>query len=242
MNQVFNIKRFLLVLKQDLALNFKRLIISFVLMTLPFVLAYSTVSIKNGPSLLFFIIGIFGGMFYAVISSSNFCKQFASKTQCINYLTLPSSNLEKYTSQLLFKVIIPLGMWTLVYYIAEKFYHEPIHMPKEFYGAMLFICALLSSICLFWGSIFRRFAFVAAAVAVTLSLILVLYFIRDMDLMFLDPIRVYIQTDGPSALYNVLTIIDVVFFIVSVVLSYLMVSRKQLIVKSFKCFLYDKVR
>lgn len=233
MNQFFNIKRFAQVFKQDLVVNYKKIIVGILLMALSVVLAFSTLELNNKVAAMFYFAVIFGGMAYVVISSSNLSRHFYSKTQCINYLVLPGSNFEKYLSKVIFKTIIPFFLWMLMYYITYIYIDsETLKTPQDFYGGMVFLGALLSSICIFWGAVFRRFAIVFAAVGVTAFIVFLRTFIEKINFMFLDPIRIYIQSDETSTrLFIVLTIIDVIMFLVCAVLAYFIISRKQLILK-----------
>ena len=81
MNQFFNIKRFAQVFKQDLVVNYKKLIVGILLMALSVVLAFSTLELNNKVAAMFYFAVIFGGMAYVVISSSNLSRHFYSKTQ-----------------------------------------------------------------------------------------------------------------------------------------------------------------
>jgi len=120
------------------------------------------------------------------------------------------------------------------------FHYEDSNNLNESYVPLLGLMVFLGGIFLFWGAMFRRFAAVVAVAVIAAIVVLVRYLVvimQDKDLMWLDPIRVFIQRNVTTveSLNWLWTIFAIVFFVFSAVAAYFIYRRKQLNVKLFNC-------
>ena len=247
MNSVFNIKRFWAYLKREIVVNPKRVYIPAGLMTVLFgafllvkvaagdsgdgVVAMN--SLKNAAESLMGFLG-FGGAALVLIYTSQISNCFAQKTSCTDFLTVPASMLEKYVSKIVVNFIIPTTLYAAMFGYTMYSWNKPDTLTA--WLAIIAALVFVSGIFLFWGALFRRFAAMWAISAITALVLLIYHFRFDIDrmnLMFLDPWRVYFNgmtEEGVSGFFN---IVAVVFFIISAVIGYFIYRRKQQIVKPF---------
>ena len=247
MNSVFNIKRFWAYLKREIVVNPKRVYIPAGLMTVLFgafllvkvaagdsgdgVVAMN--SLKNAAESLTGFLG-FGGAALVLIYTSQISNCFAQKTSCTDFLTVPASMLEKYIGKIVVNFFIPLNIYVLTFGIAQYALNdnEWLEIWLGFIAGTVFV----SGIFLFWGALFRRFAALWAVLAITASVLLIYHFRFDIDrmnLMFLDPWRVYFNGMSDAGVAGFFNIVAAVFFIISAVIGYFIYRRKQQIVKPF---------
>lgn len=247
MNSVFNIKRFWAYLKREIVVNPKRVYIPAGLMTVLFgafllvkvaagdsgdgVVAMN--SLKNAAESLMGFLG-FGGAALVLIYTSQISNCFAQKTSCTDFLTVPASMLEKYVSKIVVNFIIPTTLYAAMFGYTMYSWNK-----TDTLTAWLAITAALvfvSGIFLFWGALFRRVAAMWAISAITALVLLIYHFRFDIDrmnLMFLDPWRVYFNGMTEEGVAGFFNIVAVVFFIISAVIGYFIYRRKQQIVKPF---------
>ena len=248
MNSVFNIKRFWAYLKREIVVNPKRVYIPAGLMTVLFgafllvkvaagdsgdgVVAMN--SLKNAAESLTGFLG-FGGAALVLIYTSQISNCFAQKTSCTDFLTVPASMLEKYISKIIVNFIIPTTLYAAMFgYTLYDLWNERDAMLS--WLAIIAALVFVSGIFLFWGSLFRRFAALWAVLAITAFVMLIYHFrfdIERMDLMFLDPWRVYFNGMTEVGVAVFFNIVAAVFFIISAVIGYFIYRRKQQIVKPF---------
>jgi hypothetical protein len=102
--------------------------------------------------------------------------------------------------------------------------------------AIIAALVFVSGIFLFWGALFRRFAAMWAISAITALVLLIYHFRFDIDrmnLMFLDPWRVYFNGMSDAGVAIFFNIVAAIFFIINAVIGYFIYRRKQQIVKPF---------
>jgi hypothetical protein len=247
MNSVFNIKRFWAYLKREIVVNPKRVYIPAGLMTVLFgafllvkfaagdsgdgVVAMNT--LKNAAESLTGFLG-FGGAALVLIYTSQISNCFAQKTSCTDFLTVPASMLEKYIGKIVVNFFIPLNIYVLTFGIAQYALNdnEWLEIWLGFIAGTVFV----SGIFLFWGALFRRVAALWAVLAITASVLLIYHFrfaIERMNLMFLDPWRVYFNGMSDAGVAGFFNIVAAIFFIINAVIGYFIYRRKQQIVKPF---------
>ena len=247
MNSVFNIKRFWAYLKREIVVNPKRVYIPAGLMTVLFgafllvkvaagdsgdgVVAMN--SLKNAAESLTGFLG-FGGAALVLIYTSQISNCFAQKTSCTDFLTVPTSMLEKYVSKIVVNFIIPTTLYAAMFGYTMYSWNKIDTLTA--WLAIIAALVFVSGIFLFWGALFRRVAAMWAVSAITALVLLIYHFRFDIDrmnLMFLDPWRVYFNgmTDAGVAIF--FNIVAAVFFIISAVIGYFIYRRKQQIVKPF---------
>ena len=247
MNSVFNIKRFWAYLKREIVVNPKRVYIPAGLMTVLFgafllvkvaagdsgdgVVAMN--SLKNAAESLMGFLG-FGGAALVLIYTSQISNCFAQKTSCTDFLTVPASMLEKYVSKIVVNFIIPTTLYAAMFGYTMYSWNKPDTLTA--WLAIIAALVFVSGIFLFWGALFRRFAAMWAISAITALVLLIYHFRFDIDrmnLMFLDPWRVYFNGMTEEGVAGFFNIVAVVFFTISAVIGYFIYRRKQQIVKPF---------
>ena len=247
MNSVFNIKRFWAYLKREIVVNPKRVYIPAGLMTVLFgafllvkfaagdsgdgVVAMNT--LKNAAESLTGFLG-FGGAALVLIYTSQISNCFAQKTSCTDFLTVPASMLEKYVSKIVVNFIIPITLYAAMFGYTMYSWNKTDTLTA--WLAIIAALVFVSGIFLFWGALFRRVAAMWAISAITALVLLIYHFRLDIDrmnLMFLDPWRVYFNGMSDAGVAGFFNIVAVVFFIISAVIGYFIYRRKQQIVKPF---------
>ncbi len=247
MNSVFNIKRFWAYLKREIVVNPKRVYIPAGLMTVLFgafllvkvaagdsgdgVVAMN--SLKNAAESLTGFLG-FGGAALVLIYTSQISNCFAQKTSCTDFLTVPASMLEKYVSKIVVNFIIPTTLYAAMFGYTMYSWNKTDTLTA--WLAIIAALVFVSGIFLFWGALFRRVAAMWAISAITALVLLIYHFRFDIDrmnLMFLDPWRVYFNGMTEEGVAGFFNIVAVVFFIISAVIGYFIYRRKQQIVKPF---------
>ncbi|MBR2104544.1 MAG: hypothetical protein IKQ30_04600 [Bacteroidales bacterium] len=247
MNSVFNIKRFWAYLKREIVVNPKRVYIPAGLMTVLFgafllvkfaagdsgdgVVAMN--SLKNAAESLTGFLG-FGGAALVLIYTSQISNCFAQKTSCTDFLTVPASMLEKYVSKIVVNFIIPTTLYAAMFGYTMYSWYKPDTLTA--WLAIIAALVFVSGIFLFWGALFRRVAAMWAVSAITALVLLIYHFRFDIDrmnLMFLDPWRVYFNGMSDAGVAGFFNIVAAVFFIISAVIGYFIYRRKQQIVKPF---------
>ena len=247
MNSVFNIKRFWAYLKREIVVNPKRVYIPAGLMTVLFgafllvkvaagdsgdgVVAMN--SLKNAAESLTGFLG-FGGAALVLIYTSQISNCFAQNTSCTDFLTVPASMLEKYVSKIVVNFIIPISIYAAMFGYTMYSWNKPDTLTT--WLAIIAALVFVSGIFLFWGALFRRFAAMWAISAITALVLLIYHFRFDIDrmnLMFLDPWRVYFNGMSDAGVAGFFNIVAAVFFIISAVIGYFIYRRKQQIVKPF---------
>ena len=247
MNSVFNIKRFWAYLKREIVVNPKRVYIPAGLMTVLFgafllvkfaagdsgdgVVAMN--SLKDAAQSLMGFLG-FGGAALVLIYTSQISNCFAQKTSCTDFLTVPASMLEKYVSKIVVNFIIPITLYAAMFGYTMYSWNKPDTLTAwlSITAALVFV----SGIFLFWGALFRRFAALWAVLAITAFVMLIYHFrfdIERMDLMFLDPWRVYFNGMTEVGVAVFFNIVAAIFFIINAVIGYFIYRRKQQNVKPF---------
>ena len=247
MNSVFNIKRFWAYLKREIVVNPKRVYIPAGLMTVLFgafllvkvaagdsgdgVVAMN--SLKNAAESLTGFLG-FGGAALVLIYTSQISNCFAQKTSCTDFLTVPASMLEKYVSKIVVNFIIPTTLYAAMFGYTMYSWNKTDTLTA--WLAIIAALVFVSGIFLFWGALFRRVAAMWAISAITALVLLIYHFRFDIDrmnLMFLDPWRVYFNGMSDAGVAGFFNIVAAVFFIISAVIGYFIYRRKQQIVKPF---------
>ena len=248
MNSVFNIKRFWAYLKREIVVNPKRVYIPAGLMIVllgVFMLVKSCAVISfndgtvvrnayyNAAESLMVFLGL-GGAALVLIYTSQVSNCFAQKTSCTDFLTVPASMLEKYIGKIVVNFFIPLNIYVLTFGIAQYALNdnEWLEIWLGFIAGTVFV----SGIFLFWGALFRRVAALWAVLAITASVLLIYHFRFDIDrmnLMFLDPWRVYFNGMSDAGVAIFFNIVAAIFFIINAVIGYFIYRRKQQIVKPF---------
>ena len=247
MNSVFNIKRFWAYLKREIVVNPKRVYIPAGLMTVLFgafllvkvaagdsgdgVVAMN--SLKNAAESLTGFLG-FGGAALVLIYTSQISNCFAQKTSCTDFLTVPASMLEKYVSKIVVNFIIPTTLYAAMFGYTMYSWNKTDTLTA--WLAIIAALVFVSGIFLFWGALFRRVAAMWAVSAITALVLLIYHFRFDIDrmnLMFLDPWRVYFNGMSDAGVAGFFNIVAAVFFIISAVIGYFIYRRKQQIVKPF---------
>jgi hypothetical protein len=248
MNSVFNIKRFWAYLKREIVVNPKRVYIPAGLMIVllgvfMLVKSYAVISFNDGTvvrnayynaaeSLMVFL-GL-GGAALVLIYTSQISNCFAQKTSCTDFLTVPASMLEKYVSKIVVNFIIPTTLYAAMFGYTMYSWNKPDTLTA--WLAITAALVFVSGIFLFWGALFRRVAALWAVLAITASVLLIYHFrfaIERMNLMFLDPWRVYFNGMSDAGVAGFFNIVAVIFFIISAVIGYFIYRRKQQIVKPF---------
>ncbi len=236
MNKTFNIKRFWTYLRRDFVLNAKQ--IAAPLAAILFMMAmYLWCHYQHYPSrsgFLGFLMSV--GAVLVLIMTSRITNTFQSKTSCTDLLVAPASMLEKYVVKIIRHFVLP--MIFLAVSVKICFHYEDSNNLNESYVPLLGLMVFLGGIFLFWGAMFRRFAAVVAVAVIAAIVVLVRYLVvimQDKDLMWLDPIRVFIQRNVTTveSLYWLWVIFAIVFFVLSAVAAYFIYRRKQLNVKLF---------
>lgn len=110
-NQIFSLKRFISLIKSDLLINYKKYLMQLGI----FVIALFALLYLNMPKSIYqgdftmikymgsFNVGLVALVVYAGLSFSAFSNKKTTRT----YLLIPSSTLEKYSTQILGRIIVP---------------------------------------------------------------------------------------------------------------------------------------
>jgi hypothetical protein len=132
MNQTFDIHRFALMLKLDLAEKGRNMLLLSALLVAAVVLMLLPVTMSRDPTgfrealhyLALFMVLLFGGSFY----SSNALTQYSSPQTCIAALMVPASKLEKYLSSFVLNIIFIVPF--LIFFVQLHYYTIDIGNSK----------------------------------------------------------------------------------------------------------------
>lgn len=240
MNAVFNFKRLGNLLKEQIYLSSKQLIV-YITITLTLYLAFWVLIQSdykmNDTSKTIWIMLILSSVFGLLTLSSLVTGNMKTKTSFQAFALLPASNLEKFVSKVLILSIIPLIYWIIMSFLL--YFNESAVERLNFFVpshiVMIFLFLWFLSMATFWGTLFRRFGFVIFVVATTLVIVLIVNNsdgFNNTNFMFFDPIIRYIQSgEGYGRLYFVIGSVTGVLTLINWTLSYLIYRRKEMNVK-----------
>lgn len=239
MNSTFDIKRFWMCLKRDFILNAKQYIApsASIVMVLLF---YLWVCFQHYPAkeTLFALIMI-GGAMMVLAQTSMISNSFQIKTICTDFLVNPASMTEKYVVKIIKHFVLPMIFYAVAFKIALHFQED-----AGFFAPVVISVVFLSGIFLFWGAVVRRFALLIVVLLITVALVLFRYlaelFFDSINLMWLDPVRVYFQSGnftGGGFTSNQVTVLFAIlaslFFVFNAVAGYFIYRDKELNVKLY---------
>lgn len=240
MNETFNFKRFWLVLKEELLLESRALIVNtLTTLTLVGVMLYSlyhfTYNTTTGFNVLLMIISILG----VWLLSSRMYGVIRSKMAFAAYYTKPASTLEKFLSRLIMSNILPVAIWLLLLMLLrcnDQYYYRFIMYVKHADEILAYCVVAIASMFFFWGVVCRtRFGFIIGAVVIVLCLIGIAYWMSYSNLMFIDPIGRFVANDpGRCHLNIVLTALTVIICLINYVAAYYIFRSRQMNLKLFK--------
>ena len=237
MNETFNIKRFWAYLRRDFALNIVKVTVPLLAMAF-LLLMYLWFKFQHYPgaeAMLVFL--MMGGAVIVLIMSSKIANSFQQKTSCADFLTVPASMPEKFLTKIVRHFIVPMTFLAVMVRIGV--HYENDETLTESFVPLVDMMLLAGGIFLFWGAVFRRLAAVVAVVIVAAIVILLRYMtmnvLDSMNLMWLDPVRIYLQNcDNPKLrIYTFLSVFAALFFIGSAIAAYFIYRRKEMKVKLF---------
>ena len=255
MNDFFNLKRFWLVLRRELCLSTKPLIIGTALIVGLLVLNfaglckvfdvnYIGVNKRGTIDGLMVFLGLltFVATIAVWVSSAQISHNLARKTNFLAFSTLPASTFERYLARVVVFGILPLVVWFALYFgvhlsDAVVDYTE---MNDRYQGGFIVLCAcviLFSTVFAFWGAAFRRHGFIIGFCVAAFSIFaLFRWILPNVSLMFLDPIGRFVQHDYFSygRLRLVLAVALLIIGAINIGAGYFFYRRKQMIVKSVK--------
>jgi len=241
MNETFNIKRFWAYLRRDFALNALNILVTLgVVMLLMWlgVWFWHYQHYPAGEGLVGF--ATVGGAALVLVRTSMIANTFQRKTACTDFLVLPASMLEKYVAKIIRHFLVPTIIVAATARIVYTFEYEKD--VQDMFVPFVDLAVFASGIFLFWGAVFRRFAAAVAILVITAIVLIVRYFrdsltemLMTMDMMWLDPVRVYVQSgdDPDTRLFILLSILAALFFIGSAIAAYFIYRRKEMKVKLF---------
>ena len=236
MNSVFSFSRFWNVLKIQFRLDSKPLIINTV-STLTFylflLLTIDFVELRTSTWVLLCLTSVIG----VLVLSTEICNNIRGKTKFLTFSVLPASNLEKFSVRLLICSIIPVTIWVLLSFllycndtVSQLYRLNDQNMPIHI--ILCFLLLLSSSLCTFWGTMFRRLGIAAFIVMTTITIILIGNSLGDMNLMFLDPIMRFIMKDPTLGnLYIVIGGFSVLLTLINWTAAYFIYCRKEMNLK-----------
>ena len=245
MNDFFNLKRFWLVLRRELCLSTKPLIIGTALTVavLMFILLgvykYSNYNIEAFMVLFGFLSVI--ATIAVWVSSAQISHNLARKTNFLAFNTLPASTLERYLARVVVCGFLPVAVWFTLYFGIHLFdrivEYTGMNNDTISHAFLIALCAcviLFSTVFVFWGAACRRYGFILGFCVAAFSVFaLFKWILPNISLMFLDPIGRFVQHDffGYGRLRLVLAVALLIIGVVNIGAGYLFYRRKQLIVK-----------
>jgi hypothetical protein len=190
MNQTFDIHRFALILKLDLAEKGKNMLMLATLLIVAVLMMLLPITMSREPSGLrevlhyfaLFMVMLLGGSFY----SSNALTQYSAPQTCIAALMIPASRFEKFLSSFLLNIIFIAPF--LIFFIELHHYTIDIgnqKVPASGYrynyihsDALQYFCYsyfLLHSIVFFGSIYFPKASYIRTAVFLLISVVLVFF-------------------------------------------------------------------
>lgn len=255
MNDFFNLKRFWLVLRRELCLSTKPLIIGTALIVGLLVLniagIYKVLDVKyiigdkqgvlNGLMVFLGLI-TFAATIAVWVSSAQISHNLARKTNFLAFSILPASTFERYLARVVVFGILPLVVWFTLYFSVHlsDAVVDYTKINDRYQGGFIALCAcviLFSTVFAFWGAAFRRHGFIIGFCVAAFSIFaLFRWILPNVSLMFLDPIGRFVQHDFFSygRLRFVLAVALLVIGVVNLGAGYFFYRRKQMIVKPVK--------
>ena len=255
MNDFFNLKRFWLVLRRELCLSTKPLIIGTALIVGLLVLNiagfckvfdvnYIGVNKRGTIDGLMVFLGLltFAATIAVWVSSAQISHNLARKTNFLAFSTLPASTFERYLARVVVFCILPLVVWFTLYFgvhLSDRIV-DYTEMNDRYQGGFIALCAcviLFSTVFAFWGAAFRRHGFIIGFCVAAFSIFaLFRWILPNVSLMFLDPIGRFVQHDYFSygRLRLVLVVALLVIGVINIGAGYFFYRRKQMIVKLVK--------
>ena len=241
MNEVFSFFRLSKLLKLQFRLAAKPLILYASVSLFFYLLTVWLIGMKSDSGRIwegFWILTCITGTGGVLLVSSAVCANIRKKITFQTFNLLPASNLEKILSRVLICNILPLTIWLVLSFLLHLNDDFAFYLGFGESGAMIshtvmfFILMWLSSLSTFWGVVFRRFGFVAFIVMTTLFIVLLVNWLTEADLMFLDPIIRFISSD---ATYKNLLLVTGLFFglltLINLTAAYFVYRRKEMKVK-----------
>ncbi len=247
MNDFFNLKRFWLVLRRELRLSTKPLIIGTAL-TVGLLLFDITGIYKSHSSSVEDFMIFLGMLTFAVtvavwVSSAQISRNLARKTSFLAFSTLPASSFERYLARVVVCGFLPVAVWFTLYFgvhLSDTIV-DYTQMNSSSQGGFIALCAcviLFSSVFAFWGAAFRRHGFIVGFCVTAFSVFALFRWILfgNVSLMFLDPIGRFVQHDffGYGRLRLVLAVALLIIGAINLGAGYFFYRRKQMIVKPIK--------
>ncbi len=247
MNDFFNLKRFWLVLRRELRLSTKPLIIG-TAFTVGLLLFDITGIYKSHSSSVEDFMIFLGMLTFAVtvavwVSSAQISRNLARKTSFLAFSTLPASSFERYLARVVVCGFLPVAVWFTLYFgvhLSDTIV-DYTQMNSGGQGGFIALCAcviLFSSVFAFWGAAFRRYGFIVGFCVTAFSVFALFRWILfgNVSLMFLDPIGRFVQHDffGYGRLRLVLAVALLIIGAINLGAGYFFYRRKQMIVKPIK--------
>lgn len=240
MNKIFNINRFWNLLKIEFRLESKPLIIN-TSVTLVFYLMLLGIVGSAANGLMWFVWGVmlFTSIVGLFLMSAEVCGNVRSHNNFRAFNLLPASNFEKFSARMLVCHVIPVAIWVALSFLlyCNDDVVERIKFNNDNYPAhvvIVFLIVWLTSLCAFWGTMFRKLGIIAFAVFVTGFIALSVNVLDDINLMFMDPIMRYVASDPSFGnMFIVIGSVVAVFCLINYVASYFVFCRKEL---NFKLF------
>ena len=240
MNEVFSFSRLSKLLKLQFRLAAKPLILYASVSLFFYVLTLWLIGTQSGKRIWdgFWILTCITGTGGVLLTSSAVCANIRSKIAFQTFNLLPASNLEKILSRVLICNILPLTIWLVLSFLLH--FNDDFAFNLGFgeptvvivHTVMFFILVWLSSLSTFWGVVFRRFGFVAFVVTTTLFIVLIVNWLIEANLMFLDPVFRFISND---ATYKNLLLVTGLFFglltLINLTAAYSVDRRKEMKLK-----------
>ncbi len=240
MNETFNFKRFWLVLKEELALSSRPLIVNtlttlLLLGIMLYSLYHFPYNTTTGFNVLLVIISILGVWFL----SSRMYGDIRSKTAFASYYTKPASTLEKFLSRLIISNILPVLIWLLLLVLLrcnDQYFYKYIVYSHNADEIFAYCVVGIASMFFFWGVVCRtRFGFFIGAIVIILCIVVISVYMVYGNLMFMDPIVRFIVNDpGRGHLNIVLTTLTALICLANYVAAYYIFRSRQMNVKFFK--------
>ena len=240
MNDFFNLKRFWLVLRRELCLSTKPLIIGTVIVVCMLVLDVTGIykcldvsytvydnNVKVDGYMIFLWLLAFVLAMAVLVSSAQISQNLAQKTSFLAFNTLPASTFERYLARVSVFSFLPLLVGFAFYFGIKLHGFIPL----------CWCVILLSTAFVFWGAVFRRYGFIIGFCVTAFSVFaLFRWILPNVNLMFLDPIGRFVQHDffGDGRLYLVLTVVLLIVGVINFGAGYFFYRRKQMIVKPVK--------
>lgn len=254
MNDVFCLKRFWLVLRRELRLSTKPLIIGTALtvgllalniagVCKFFDVNYMGVNKRGTIDGLMVFLGLltFAATIAVWVSSAQISHNLARKTNFLAFSTLPASTLERYLARVVVCGFLPVAVWFTLYFGIHLFdrivEYTEMNNDTTAHALLIALCAcviLFSTVFVFWGAACRRYGFILGFCVAAFSVFaLFKWILPNISLMFLDPIGRFVQHDFFSygRLRLVLAVALLIIGVVNIGAGYLFYRRKQLIVK-----------